>query len=109
MDGTLAYAPEAFLVVVDVVSPGWSAGSTGYAGFNFDVGGTTLYGWMQVEFDVDGLGFTVLQWAYDDTGAPISVSDSPEPSTGILLGLGLAGIAAVVRKRRRTRLRADTG
>ena len=109
VDGSLAFATEAYMVEGDVVNPYWAAGTTGYAGFTFDDGGIPLFGWMQIEFDSSGVNFTVLQWAYDDSGAPINTADSPEPSTGILLGLGLAGLAAVVRKRRRTRLSADTG
>ena len=59
---------------------------------------------MQIEFDATGLDFTVQGWAYDDTGAPIDtpLTLAPEPSTALLVGLGLAGLAAGLRRRRRS-------
>lgn len=101
VDGSLGFASEGFLVDNPVINPVWAPGTTGYAGFVFQTGGSApLYGWLQIEFDISGVDFTVLQWAYDDTGAPISVA-TPEPGTGILLALGLVGFSALFRKRRR--------
>jgi hypothetical protein len=101
VDGSLAYAGDAMLMDGGVPSAGWVAGSTGYAGFTFDDGGTTVFGWLQIELGASFDDFTVLQWAYEDSGAPIAVAMIPEPSTAILLGLGLVGLTALVRKRPR--------
>ncbi len=85
----------------------WDANDvTGYFGFRFNLevdspnatAGTTVYGWAQVERVSPSSG-RLLQWAYDDSGAPIQVGVVPEPGTLSLLALGAAGIAAL-RKRR---------
>ena len=99
VDGSLAYTSDASLVVAGTPSPGWSAGATGYAGFSFDNGGTMNYGWLQIQVGAGLDDFTVLEWAYEDSGAAIVVGAVPEPSTAILIGLGLAGLAAWRPKR----------
>ena len=76
----------------------WAVDTTGYAGFTFDLGSGPLYGWMQIHFDASGTDFTVQQWAYDDAGAPITVAAIPEPSVVILLGLGVAALAAAWKR-----------
>ncbi len=101
VDGSLNFASEAFMVDNPVINPVWAPGTTGYAGFVFDTGSGQLYGWLQIEFDVSGTDFTVLQFAYEDSGAPIGVAISPEPGTGVLVGLGLVGLSVLFRKRRR--------
>ena len=103
VDGTLSYYEESNIVHHDVITAPWVPGSTGYAGFTFDEGGTTsVYGWMQISFDPGGETFTVEQWAYEDSGAPIQVAAIPEPSTMLLLTAGFVGLAATrLRKRRR--------
>ncbi len=81
-------------------------GFVGYFGFRFTLDdaspnaavGTTVYGWAQVERVSPSSG-RLLQWAYEDSGAPIQVGAVPEPGTLSLLALGAAGIAAL-RKRR---------
>ena len=71
VDGTLSYYEDSNIVHHDVITAPWVPGSTGYAGFTFDEGGTTpVYGWMQISFDSSGETFTVEQWAYEDSGAP---------------------------------------
>ena len=103
VDGTLSYYEDSNIVHHDVITAPWVPGTTGYAGFTFDEGGTTpVYGWMQISFDSGGETFTVEQWAYEDSGAPIQVAAIPEPSTMLLLTAGFAGLAATrLRKRRR--------
>ena len=96
--GSLAFSDQVFLVKDGVPNPDWELGTTGYAGFTFDLGSGPLYGWMQIQFDAGGTDFTVLQWAYDDTGAPLTVAFVPEPSVVILLGLGVAALAAAWKR-----------
>jgi len=98
------FAGEAFMRADQTVNPTWSPGATGYAGFVFDNGGVPNYGWLQLQFDLNGTNFTVLQFAYDDMGNSIETGLNPEPSTAILLGLGLACLSGLFRKRGRTRL-----
>lgn len=92
----LTYRGSSFLVRNDTDHPTWLANQTHYAGFRFDPGGgePTYYGWMHVQFSADGQNATLLEWAYDDTGAPIEVASIAEPGLALLLGLGFAGIAA---------------
>ena len=102
VDGSLSFGLEAFLVEKDVTNPDYTPGTIGYAGFTYDAGSGPIYGWLQIEFLASATDFRVLQWAYDDTGAPINVGAIPEPSTVLLMGLGLAGLAASVRRRWRS-------
>lgn len=83
VDGSLAFEDTGQLVSGTTVNPGWSPGTTGYTGFTFNPDSTTpLYGWMQVEFDAGGTTFSVTQWAYEDTGAAITVADTGLPECG---------------------------
>lgn len=101
VDGSVGniFADEGFIIDSGVTN--WTPGTTGYAGFFFNDGATDIYGWVEMDFSADSSTFTVLQYAYDDSGAAIQVGAIPEPSTALLLGLGLVGLAAVCRRRGR--------
>lgn len=112
IDGSLGYGDRGYMVEGPTINPTWAEGVTGYAGFVFDNGSGPLYGWLQIRFDSD-TDFTVLQVAYEDSGAAIAASQLagapiPEPSTAVLLSLGLVGISVFFRKRRRPKLRSCT-
>jgi hypothetical protein len=98
VDGSLAFSDQVYLVEDSVINPDWAVDTTGYAGFTFDLGSGPLYGWLQIHFDASGTDFTVQQWAYDDAGVPITVGTIPEPSVAILLGLGVAALAAAWKR-----------
>ena len=89
-------------------------GSTGYIGVRFDGdtgAGGKQFAWLKVCADYDTTGanhsvsFNVLEWAYDDSGAPLHVADTsnnvPTPATPLLalLGMGAMGIQGYRRRR----------
>jgi len=87
--------------------------TTGYLGLRFigDTGSVgAQYAWVKVSFDYNGsnsLAMNILEWAYDDSGAPIKVGDTgeptdvPAPATALLalLGLGAMGVQSYRRRR----------
>lgn len=109
-----------------VSNPGgnFSFNVPGLVGFRL---GNGDYGWIRLRFDDAGLnqplktllggsplqdghgfpdGMTVVDWAYDNSGAPIAAGDTgatpptvPEPSPLALLAAGAAGITALRRRK----------
>lgn len=89
-------------------------GTTGYIGLRFqgDTGTVGLqYAWLKLRFDVesspDVFKMTILEWAYDTSGAPIRVGDTgasnsvDSPATPLLSLLGLGAMGLTTYRRRR--------
>jgi hypothetical protein len=80
-------------------------------GLSFDLGGTTVYGWVGVgshSISVPGDVFTIKAFAHDDSGVAFAagqtVSAVAEPSSVVLCGLAAVGVVSwQVRARRRNR------
>jgi len=74
----------------------WSTGSTGYFGFRFNPSGSqSLYGWGQLSISANGDTMTLVDYAYDNSGASIltgATTAVPEPSVSLL---GLMGLTSV--------------
>jgi hypothetical protein len=110
VDGTLDFTSEAFIIDDNVLNSSMTPDTEAYVGFIFNPTGTLpLYGWLRVQFNLDGDDFTVDQWAFDDTGAPIGVGFVPEPNTALLLGLGLALLSKAGRRLKRSAVSPEQG
>lgn len=74
----------------------WNPDSSGYFGFRFDPSGSqTLYGWGQLSISANGNTMTLVDYAYDNSGASIltgATAAVPEPSVSLL---GLMGLTSV--------------
>ena len=85
-------------------SSAWTGGdfigtSDKYIGVKFDIGGDTLYGWIQVQVPADSTSATITGYAYNDVDdGSITAGQVPEPASLALLALGAAGIAAWRKK-----------
>lgn len=87
-------------------------GTEGYLGFQFDPGGSlgTYYGWMRVVLTANAAGGWIRDWAYDTSGAPITVGYTgltpvPEPSEWAAVGVGVLGLAWLAKTRWTSRRR----
>lgn len=78
----------------------FASGAEGYLGFSLtdNSNGGPYYGWMRVNFSNTGGSGTLIDWAYDNSGAPITVGAVPEPASITLLGVG--AMALVFRRRK---------
>ena len=113
----------AWLSVGQVVdnSLAWVSGSAGYTptatllpGLNYlAVSNTSLgnfFGYITIDFelptvDTGGYSQTLVSYTYDNTGAAVTVGGTvPEPASLSLLGLGLLGLAAGVRRKKATKI-----
>jgi len=77
--------------------------SNNYFGFRFnnEAGGTLHYGWAQIAFGASLTERTLVSYAFESTpGLAIQAGIVPEPGTYALMGLGLAGVALVARRRK---------
>ena len=66
-------------------------GGTDYLGVEFDISGTTHYGWVEVESREFFQFVSIQRWAYEsEPGVPIRAGQIPEPSALALLLVGLS-------------------
>jgi len=76
---------------------------TAYMGVKFfDAANDPLYGWIRITGGpASGIPATILDWAYEDSGAGIQTGVVPEPSSVALgcLAAGAAGLAAWRRRK----------
>ena len=81
------------------------AGVTGgYLGLRFvnEATGLTNYGWVQMTTTgPNGFGATILRYAYENSGAAITIAPIPEPSTFALFGVMAVGGLGVRASRAR--------
>ena len=84
------------------------SGNEGYIGFKLttDSSEGPFYGWMRVVLANDGTTGLIRDWAYDNSGAPITVGAVPEPSAITLTAACAAGFAM---RRRRSHSQSYTG
>jgi len=86
-------------------------GSSGFAGLKIADGPTDIFAWLRFSVTNDNKGFpvdvTLIDWAYEDTGASIlagqTVSAVPLPGSLGLLAMGISGLAAFRRRKTTTK------
>ncbi len=85
----------------------FTIGTSAFAGFRFNLGNGTQYGWVNLTILPNLGGVRLNGWAYETTvGASIPVGATiPEPGTNALLGLGalalgISGLRAYKAQRR---------
>lgn len=91
--------PQGIRLLANSPNSQWSPGTEGYFGYRFDaLGWPPYHGWGRITLSEDAQVMTLVDWAYEDTGAPIQAGQIPEPTTSLLLTASLA-IAALWRRR----------
>jgi hypothetical protein len=79
----------------------FATGAEGYLGFSLTTNASAgpYYGWMRVVLSNTGTSGLIRDWAYDDSGAPITISAVPEVSYATLPLICVASLA--LRRSRR--------
>jgi hypothetical protein len=73
-------------------------GGVEYLGVEFDIGGNTHYGWIEIESRERFVFVRIHRWAYEsEPGVPLQAGLIPEPSSVTLL---LASLALGAQRRR---------
>jgi hypothetical protein len=90
----------------------WGPSSSHYLGFQFNLSGSQVVGWAQLQAQVNcpsfcgpgGPSVTLIDFAYEDqAGAPIAAGQTvPEPSGLALFAMGAAGVLALRKRRQKT-------
>ena len=103
VNGTLTYAasPGGSSDHLGLGSDQFTEGTESYIGFSFTTNDDEgpNYGWVRVQVTANNAGGIVTGWAFEDSGAPITVGAVPEPSAAMLLGL----VPILAWRRRRAR------
>lgn len=80
----------------------WTTGGTNYIGVEFQIGPDLHYGWVEIDMQFIFAGGHLRSYAYESESTMSIVAGAiPEPSTGVLIGLGCA--MAVLKRRRKPR------
>ena len=69
----------------------------------FDAANDPLFGWIRIAGGATaGIPATIVDWAYESSGAGILAGEIPEPTTAALgyLAAGAAGLAAWRRRKK---------
>ena len=115
--GSQAFGNEGYFNDFNASTPGgqWQVGDTGFLGLQITINGQIDFGWAEVRLnsaspvsssssslaaDVADGQFTLLGYAFQDSGAPIQAGAIPEPSSLALLALGATGVVALRRRRK---------
>lgn len=81
----------------------WKNQGTGFIGFKFNGGAGVEYGWARLTMDegTPGNSFTLVDYAWADSGTPIFTGETavPEPGTLGLLAVGAVGLLLLRRQR----------
>jgi len=88
---------------------GGNASSGGFAGVKINNNGTDIFAWLRFTVQNNASGYpinvTLVDWAYEDSGAPIiaGATTSPVPLPGSLglLAMGASGLAAFRRRKKK--------